>query len=47
MKKCINCDYFITCTRKDKNNKKRNCEYYKRTFLSRFIKKIVKNIEKN
>ena len=38
--KCINCDYFISCKRNDKNEQKVNCEYFKRTLLQSFIKNM-------
>lgn len=42
MKKCCDCDWFITCQREDKTPQNHDCEYYQRTYLQRYLKELDK-----
>ena len=46
LNKCINCDYFVTCQRNDKDSNKSNCIYFKNTYLQKEIHKINKERHK-
>lgn len=46
LNKCINCDYFVTCQRNDKDPNKSNCIYFRNTYLQKEIHKINKERHK-
>jgi len=43
--KCFNCDYFMTCKNNEgyyNETREKDCPYYQRTSLERYIEKIDK-----